>query len=684
MEIKNLLNTDYRIVTRMEWKNTDIRKQCLEEGIVFVTDGKKRILGMMADCDQDEPIPVGEASLLAIEQDNLSWDSYSIWLVIDEIGDPLGWIGREVIYRHLYHSYKQKKNYYESILASLPFRITVFDKDCRIRYANKQELEAQGVLLDQIVDKPMKSMDKDASVDRVLTSTDTKPVVRVTEDKKGIYTLTNVLDGGVSIGAIKIYWEAAEIEKIAMNLDSYVNLVQDLKAVFDSSYDVIYVSDGQGMTLRVSSAAERLWGYKEEELVGQTVYELEKKGVFKPSITRLVLEKKEKVQAIQTTKTGRRLKVVGTPIKDEDGNIIRVINTSRDITEESRLQSELEETKQIMQGYKRELEQLKQRTLQDGQLIVKSQLMKNVIALAEKVADFDSTVLILGESGVGKEIIASHIYQNSPRKDKPFIKVNCGAIPENLLESELFGYDKGAFTGASKDGKMGLFELAHDGTLFLDEIGEIPLALQVKLLRVLQEKEFVRVGGTRSVQVNVRIIAATNRNLEEEVRKNAFREDLYYRLNVVPIRIPPLRERQEDILPLAVHFLEKCNKQFNTNKSFSRETAELLQAYKWPGNVRELQNIIERLVVTTEQKVIEVHHLPDALLQTQTVASGVSVSNIIPLQQAIELVERQLLTMAKERYNTTTKIAEVLGVNQSTISRKLNKLGLSDDLCKNA
>jgi PAS domain S-box-containing protein len=451
------------------------------------------------------------------------------------------------------------------------------------------------------------------------------------------------------------------------------DLALDLKAVFDTSYDVIYVSDGEGNTLRVSSASEKLWGYKAEQLVGKHVAELEKEGVFNPSITRLVMEKKEKIQTIQTTKTGRRLMVVGTPIKDENGNVTRIINTSRDITEESKLKWELEDMKGLMEGYRQELIQLRKLHSIDENLIYRSQMMSMVVTLANKVAEVDSTALILGESGVGKEVIASYIHNHSSRRDKPFIKVNCGAIPISLLESELFGYEKGAFTGASTSGKTGMFELANEGTLFLDEIGDMPMDTQVKLLRVLQDREIVRVGGTSSKKIDVRIITATNKKLEIEVKNGRFREDLYYRLNVVPILIPSLRERKEDIIPLCLHFLDKFNKSHNKMKVLSQNTLDYLQHYEWPGNVRELQNIIERLIVITEEDTIEPEHLP-SLFRKMDDVSDVYISHILPLKKAKDLLESKLISMAREKYKTTSKIAEVLEVNQSTISRKLNKL----------
>lgn len=483
---------------------------------------------------------------------------------------------------------------------------------------------------------------------------------------------------GELVGASYLFNEETYYEVFLKKLDSYKNLNRDLKAVFDISYDVIYVSDQHGVTLRVSSACKKLWGKKKEELIGKSVYELERMGIYNPSVTRIVLEKKETVSLIQSTRTGRRLMVVGTPIKDENGEIIRVVNASRDITAIDRLQSKLDETKQLMEGYKKELEQLRNKTLVNEKIIYQSIEMEKVIALAHRVKDVDSTVLIYGETGVGKEVIANYIHQSSDRSENPFITINCGAIPENLLESELFGYEKGAFTGAMNQ-KRGLFELANEGTLFLDEIGEMPLNLQTKLLRVLQENTFVRVGGTKQVKINIRLITATNSNLYEEVKKGNFREDLYYRLNVIPINIPPLRDRKEDILSLVQYFMHSFNEKYRLTKTISSRAIDLLQQYHWPGNVRELKNIVERLIVLTEKDQIDETDL-DAMLfpiwNERKIKDDVTVNEIIPLKQCVEKAEMQLLKLAKEKYQHTTEIAKVLQVNQSTISRKLRKLGI--------
>ncbi|GAB7386453.1 hypothetical protein BSNK01_02880 [Bacillaceae bacterium] len=717
MDFSHLLKRNFTVLREEEWREHPYLSQCLESGIVLLRDGAHRVVGALTKGNPAQPEPVGMTSIETLRRQAArfgttmpgnglpggeprgsarlpagpqgdgegssgfaepdlaepDWEAYALWVITDEQGNIIGWTDREALCRLWYRMCRQRLAFYEAIFASLPHQVTVIDKEGRVLLVNERALQGLGLREDQVVGRKMGEIFRDASLEAMLACEEKKTVVKVTEDKQGILTQTNIWQRDGTAGAIQVCWDAKEIDKIAMNLESYSNLAMDLKAVFDSSYDVIYVSDGRGITLRVSSACERLWGYKAEELIGKSVYQLEQEGVYKPSITRLVMERKEKVQALQITKTGRRLMVVGTPIKDEKGNIVRVINTSRDITEQSRLELELEDTRALMEGYKRELEQLRRYTMKQDSFLFQSEKMQNVVTLAGKVAEVDSTVLILGESGVGKEVIASYIHQHSRRRDKPFIKVNCGAIPESLLESELFGYEKGAFTGAAKEGKLGLFELANEGTLFLDEIGEMSLPLQVKLLRVLQENELVRLGGTKPVKINVRIIAATNRNLEEETKKGNFREDLYYRLNVVPISVPPLRERKEDILPLTFHFIAKFNEKYKKNKTFSPEALKCFQDYHWPGNVRELQNIVERLIVITDQDMIESHHLPEGMRNAPHSWSGVRVAEIMPLKEAVESVEKQLLTLAKEKYGTTTKMAEALGVDQSTISRKLAK-----------
>ncbi len=327
-----------------------------------------------------------------------------------------------------------------------------------------------------------------------------------------------------------------------------------------------------------------------------------------------------------------------------------------------------------------------------GGYIFRSRESKATLRQALKVARYTSNVMVYGESGVGKEIIARVIHQNSERKSFPMIKINCAAIPENLLESELFGYEKGSFTGANAKGKMGLWEAAQNGTLFLDEVGELPLSFQAKLLRVIQEKEIVRVGGVSPIKVNVRIVAATNRDLADMVRRGQFREDLYYRLNVYPITVLPLRKRRMDIVPLAEHFVERYNREFELNKTLSLQTLEFLENQPFRGNIRELQNLIQRLMITTDYQIIEVRDVLTALAYDQKNGGGEEsgaaerISAGQPagsggvergsLKELLARREEEILRTCKEKYGSTRKMAEALGISQPSVVRKLNQYGI--------
>jgi len=304
--------------------------------------------------------------------------------------------------------------------------------------------------------------------------------------------------------------------------------------------------------------------------------------------------------------------------------------------------------------------------------------MEQVVNKALRVSGVDSTVLITGESGVGKEVIARTIHTNSSRAEGPFIQINTGAIPENLQESELFGYERGSFTGANKEGKPGLMELANGGTLLLDEVGDMPMNLQVKLLRAIQEQEIYRIGGRVAIKLNIRIISATNKNLKKLIEENKFREDLFYRLNVVPLEIPPLRERKSDILPLAKHFLDKVNARYSVQKYLSSEVCKLLEEYDWPGNIRELANLVERLAIMSEQDAILPDQLPSSLFVRLAPSSiRVSIDKIVTLKQAREIVETELIIKALKEYHTLRRTGEILGIAHSTLLRKARALGIS-------
>lgn len=368
--------------------------------------------------------------------------------------------------------------------------------------------------------------------------------------------------------------------------------------------------------------------------------------------------------------TGRDLLVTGNPIFDENGDLSLIVAILRDVTDLNRVKRELEERIFESNRYKAELERL--RNLKKAERVIyRSKAMDDVIHLCTRVAPTDATILITGETGAGKEVIARLLHDLSRRAENPFLEVNCGAIPANLVESELFGYDKGAFTGAKKSGKPGLFEMAHLGTLFLDEIGDLDLKTQATLLRVLQDQKVRRVGGTEVFTVDVRIIAATNKDLASLVKEGEFREDLYYRINVVPITIPPLRERKEDIPDLTHHFIEKFNKKYGFTKAIAPNVLEMFFNYDWPGNVRELEHTIERLLVTSADSTISLNSLARNGLMAQTIFKFDS------LDDYLQSMEKQLLQKLYDSVKSTRKVAEILKISQSTVVRRLQQYGIA-------
>lgn len=474
--------------------------------------------------------------------------------------------------------------------------------------------------------------------------------------------------------------------------------LKQLMLIFNNSYDGMLITDGHGFIIDGNKAFEQMTMLKINEWQGLHMTDLVKKGLFiNDSVIMKTLNSGKQYTNMQKYKrTGIDTLVTATPIKNENGDTIRVLANVRDVTELIELQDRLAESTQITNRYESELKTLRFENMKRNEgIIVESQEMQDIMDLVYHVASSDSTMLILGESGTGKEVIARLLHENSDRnKTGSFIKVNCGAIPNTLLESELFGYESGAFTGAKKEGKPGMFELADNGTLFLDEVGELPLDMQVKLLRVLQEQELVRVGGIKTKKIDVRILAATNSNLESMVKKGEFRQDLYYRLNVIPIHLPPLRERKADIVPLLGYFLSKFNEKYGYTKRLSKEVVECLLTYSFPGNIREVSNIVERIVLTCRDNVIESSHLPNNVLKDYAEDKvKTQKSNIQENTDEDELrlswqtgesdenlfkcLEREVLIKALIKYGSVRKTGKAVGVSHTTILKKMRKFGVT-------
>jgi len=489
----------------------------------------------------------------------------------------------------------------------------------------------------------------------------------------------------------------------------------DIFAIANALCDGIYVIDNTGKVIDANKTFMDIVGLKGVDLIGkhmqmiwdEKIYRDEEAFVildhedklpsmalingihskkFKAKVPEpvglMVLKEKKEISVI--TRIARRKKTVimtGIPFFDEYGEVEFVVTAIRDVSEFIKLKERLEVLESDKELYINELKYLRESQMQVD-LIGNTVGINMIIGTIRQVASTDVTVLITGETGVGKEVVAREIYKNSGRKNGPYIKVNCAAIPENLLESELFGYEKGAFTGAGPKNKLGLFHMANNGTILLDEIGEMPIKLQSKLLRALQEKEITRVGGTSSIKVDVRVIAATNQNLQEQVKKGLFREDLYYRLNVFPIKILPLRERKEDILTLSRHFVDKFNKKYNKNKKVEKGAVEALEHYRWPGNIRELENIIERLMVISDKSLITREDVVSAL-GNEAFSEDFVYNDNTTLKEAVNLLEKNMIEKALKRCGSTYKAANVLGITQSAVVKKAKALGIKKSDEKN-
>jgi len=601
-----------------------------------------------------------------------------IAIVKNEVDELTGYIRREDVFAELFKQENQSVDILKIILTSIPMGIFVVNREKKIVNCNESGLKMIKSTPEKVMNVPAELIFNGEHINNVFTKGKTiLNQLQITNEMGVLVDYSPIPNFDQSIeGMVIIVQDLPMVEDMAMEIEYIKDLNKDLHAILSSIYDEILVVNHKGELIRYSETViNDFWGSNLKDLLGKNLLDLEKKGLFSPSVTRLVLEKQKKVSVVQETKSGRKILAVGNPVFNEDGELHRIIIASRDITEATRLKTELHEIKKISEQYKKELDDFKNKDRFLKKLIYCSPKMEQIINQAKKIADFSSNVLISGESGVGKEVIAQAIHQLGNRSSKPFLKLNCGAIPETLLESELFGYTKGAFTGADKNGKEGYFKRADQGILFLDEIGEMPLHLQVKLLRVLQEQEVIPIGSTTPMKINVQIIAATNKSLEKMVESGTFREDLFYRLNVIPLRVPSLRERMEDVPVLAFHFLQQLNEKYNKNYHLTPDALNLLEFYSWPGNVRELQNMIERLVVSADDPVIEAEFVSKFLTPGYDFNKAKPViTRVLPLQEALHSVEEQLILLAMKQYKTTTKAAKALGISQSSVSRKYQKI----------
>lgn len=624
----------------------------------------------VADIMCKKPPVLVESPELAV----LPGGNWPLYPVVDGEGLFLGVIYSEDLLRYLQQNLYLTRTRNQAILDSTHNGIMVINQFCEIMLMNDAGGRLLGINPKQAVGKTVQELFPTSGLPKVMNTGKAEFGRKITVNGRTLVSNRSpLICAGHVVGAIAVFQDITELEQISSELKTVQALNQELNAIIESSYDGIMVTDSKGIGLRVNQALCRLTGLDEGYFVGKPIQDLFNTGIFQyESITIKALSEGRRVTSVQKINTGKEVMVTGSPIFDSEGKVTHIVTNVRDISELVQLQEQLRESQMRTARYQTELNQIMVERMQLDHVVAKSPAMLKALDIALRVARTDSSVLITGESGSGKEVIARIIHNNSNHREQgSFIKINCGAIPETLLESELFGYEAGAFTGARKEGKVGLFEAADKGTLLLDEIGEMPLALQVKLLRVLQEQEIYRIGGTKPIKLDLRVIAATNRNLKELIREGKFREDLFYRLNVVPILVPPLRERKSDILPLAMHFLAKYNQKFGSNKRIEPSALSLLESYSWPGNVRELENVVERLMVLCNSELIDRELVETQLFKEQERQPvPISINSLLPLREAQELVERELIRLALEEYRTVRGAAKALGIAHSNIVRK--------------
>jgi sigma-54-dependent transcriptional activator len=461
------------------------------------------------------------------------------------------------------------------------------------------------------------------------------------------------------------------------------NINEVFKLIVESSFDGIYLTDGSANTIFLNKSYEKITGIDKKFLIGKNMKTLVKNGIFNESASLLAIKERKKITINQKLKSGKNIFVTSTPVFDENDNIIYVVTNVRDMQELEKLEKELLKARELTEKYKQEIEKIK-RDIYNENFITNNIKMEKILHLIENSSKFDTSILLQGETGTGKTFLAKMIHELSNRNKNEFFEINCSSLPEGLVESELFGYEKGAFTGALSSGKKGVFELANNSTLFLDEISELSLETQAKLLKVLETGKFMRIGGEKFITTNIRLVSASNANIEELIQKGKFRKDLFYRINVINITIPPIRERKEDIFPLMMKFLKFYNQKYNLDKRISEEVYELLKTYNWPGNIREIRNLIEHLVVVSKEDEISVENLPNYIANEFIKKIEIDKMELLctccfqiytrmGLKEATEQFQKDVINFLIEKGNSKSKVAKLLNVNPSTITRKFQK-----------
>ncbi|MFZ5648023.1 MAG: sigma 54-interacting transcriptional regulator [Bacillota bacterium] len=602
------------------------------------------------------------------------------FVVKDGDGRLTGILSRVELIKKVFEVLNATRNELAVVLESVHNAIIAIDLDERIILFNRAAERFTGARASQVIGRKITEVIPSAGLPEILKDGSCRFGQRVRyNNTELVCNRTPIYYQNELIGAVSVFQDISELASVTNELNIARELNNELTSVIESSYDGILVVGREGDILRANSRSRAILGLEDQIAPGMTLRDFPEDQ--RKQLLYVLEETKSRRSTVSTSCKikEKNIAFTGNPEFDGDNQVQRVVLNIRDMTELSQLKQEMEKNRDETARYFAELRELRAKQTDIKNILARSDAMKKVIKLALRVGQHDSTVLISGESGVGKEVVAKLLQKVSPRAGQPFVQINCGAIPENLLESELFGYEAGAFTGARKQGKIGLLEAANGGTLFLDEVGEIPLNLQVKLLRAIQERVIYRLGGIKPIELDIRIIAATNKDLEEMVKKNTFREDLFYRLNVIHIHIPPLRERKEDIIPLATYFLQRYNDKYGFGWRMSHEVYMLLEAYNWPGNIRELENVVERAVIMSDGELITSRHLPKKFIYNHDRQQiHFRLSGVMPLKDAVENLEKELVARALQEHGSTRRAAKALGVTHTTVQRKIKQYNLPE------
>lgn len=553
--------------------------------------------------------------------------------------------------------------------------ILAFDGTGNLLYINQYAQQLFDIKAEDALGKPAVSIFKeDDFLNLVEKSLLGSSQSYIWQQRSLLVTACRIDNTNINKGCLVLLQKTTSIR----NIDDEIDQIRgEFSSLLESSYDGIILADEKSI-LQVNASFGRITGVAPGLIIGKNINDLNTEEhvclAAIQEVTRLITYHKKTLTLQRCLTSGNEIFVTGNPVFNRHGKVVRMLLNVRDVTELKSLEDQIKKISNVC-------EESKQVDDENSHLfhgiVAESPSMRRLIDLVLRISRVDSTVLLVGESGVGKDVFARLLYRLSDRNQKPFISVNCGAIPDDLLESEFFGYVKGAFTGADNQGKAGLFEQANDGVLFLDEVGELPLHLQVKLLKVIQDKRCRRLGGTKDTHLNVRIFAATNRDLHQMVSDGIFRADLFYRLYVVPITIPALRDRREDILPLSLMFLKRFNTKYNVTQTLGHELMSFLETYDWPGNVRELQNIVERMVVTADTNVLTPEHLPQSIKDSG--CNGLPYSDLphtMNLKVAREALESKLIVHALSKTGNTRKAGKLLGIDHSNVIRKAKRYGI--------